>query len=110
MSRNGKLTIKKASQISQNRASALSHPAVMNWFQEYASGVEQKYKITDPRRIWNVDESNVTNIPKEQKFVGAIGKKLNQEVGSERAETSTVVGCANATGEVMPPLIIHWGV
>ena len=103
MSRTGKLTIKKASQTSQNRASVLSQPAVMNWFQEYVSGVAQKYKITDPRRIWNVDELNVTNIPKEQKFVGTIGKKLNQVVGSERAKTSTIVGCANAAGEVMPP-------
>ena len=64
----------------------------------------------DPRHIWNIDETNVTNIPKEKKFVGLLGKKLNQVVGSERAETSTVVDCVNAAGEKMPPLIIHRGV
>ena len=70
----------------------------------------KKYNIVDLRHIWNVDKINVTNILKEKKFVGLLGKKLNQVVGSERVETSTVIGCANAAGEKMPPLIIHWGV
>ena len=59
--------------------------------------------------MWNEDETNMTNIPKEKKFVGELGKKLNQVVGSKRVEMSTVVGCANATGEKMQPLIIHKG-
>ena len=84
--------------------------SLLAWFREYVTGIIQKYKITDPRCIWNVDESNVTNIPKEQKFVSEKGKKLNQVVGSEHAETSTVIGCTNAAGEKMPPLIIHKGV
>ena len=108
--RHKKLKVKKASQISRNRASSLTQQSVLAWFREYVTGIIQKYKITDPRCIWNVDETNVTNIPKEQKFVGEKGKKLNQVVGSERAETSTVIGCTNAAGEKMPPLIIHKGV
>ena len=81
-----KLKIKKASQISKNRASSLMQQSVLAWFREYVTGIIQKYKITDPRCIWNVDETNVTNIPKERKFVGEKGKKLNQVVGSEHAE------------------------
>ena len=67
-------------------------------------------KLLIPQCICNIDETNVTNIPKEQKFVGEKGKKMNQVVGSEHAETSTIIGCTNAAGEKMPPLIIHKGV
>ena len=106
-----KLKVKKASQISRNQASSLTQQqSVLAWFREYVTGIIQKYKITDPRCIWNIDEMNVTNIPKEQKFVGEKGKKLNQVVGSEHAETCTIIGCTNAAGEKMPPLNIHKGV
>ena len=53
---------------------------------------------------------NVTNIPKEQKFVAEKCKKLNQVVGSQHAETSIIIGCTNAAGEKMSSLIIHKGV
>ena len=105
-----KLKVKKASQINKNGASSLIPQFVLAWFREHVTGIIQKYKITDPRCIWNIDESNVTNILQEQKFVSKKGKKLNQVVGSEQAETSTIIGCINAAGEKMPPLIIHKGV
>ena len=110
MKRHKYLKIKKATQVSKNRATSLNQASVLQWFHEYITCIIKKYNIVDPRHIWNVDETNVTNIPKEKKFVGLLGKKLNQVVGSERAETGTVVGCANAAGEKMPPLIIHRGV
>ena len=59
-----KLKIKKASQISKNQVSSLRQQFVLAWFRKYVTGIIQKYKITDPQCIWNVDEMNVTNIPK----------------------------------------------
>ena len=43
-----KLKVKKASQISRNRASSLTQQSVLAWFREYVTGIIQKYKITDP--------------------------------------------------------------
>ena len=107
MGRNERLAVKKATQISCNRAGALTQQSVFNWFRQYINEVILRYNITDPRRVWNVDETNVTNIPKDGKFIEELSKKLNQVVGSKRAETSTVIGCTNAAGESMPLLIIH---
>ena len=104
-----KLKVKKASQISKNRASSLTQQSVLAWFREYVTGIIQKYKITDHQCIWNIDEANVINIHKEQKFVSEKGKKLNQVVGSECAETSTILGCTIVAEEKMPPLIMHKG-
>ena len=109
MGRNERLAVKKATQISHNRAGALTQQSVFNWFRQYINKVILRYNITDPHRVWNVDKTNVTNIPKDQKFIGEHGKKLNQVVGSERAEISTVIGYTNTAGESMPPLIIHRG-
>ena len=101
--------IRKASQISKNRATSLNQASVLQWFQEHINHIIKKYNIVNPRCIWNIDVTNVTNIPKEKKFMGELGKKLYQVVGTERVEMSTVVGCANAS-ENMLPLIIHRGV
>ena len=49
----------------------------------------------------------MTNIPKDQKFIGECSKKLNQVVGLERADTSTVIGCTSIAGESMHLLKIH---
>ena len=99
MKRHKYLKIKKATQISKKQATSPNQASVLQWFEEYITCIIKKYNIVDPRHMWNVDETNVTNIPKEKKFVGLLGKKLNQVVGSERVETSTVVGCANAVGK-----------
>ena len=90
MKRHKYLKIKKATQISKNQATSPNQVSVLQWFEEYITCIIKKYNIVDPRHMWNIDETNVTYIPKEKKFVGLLGKKLNQVVGSERVETSTV--------------------
>lgn len=109
MKRHPQLTVKRATQISRKRVNALTKEGVQRWFNEYTRNVVEKYGINNPRNIWNVDETSVTNFPKEGKFVGKKGARLSQVVGNERATTSTVLMGANAAGELIPPLVIHKG-
>ena len=82
---------------------------IQKWFDGYKKIIIEK-NITDPRHIWNMNESNIINVPRMENYIGEVGKPLLQVIGKEHAETSTVIACANATGEKMPPLIIHRGV
>ena len=79
---------------------------MVQWVQENHC----RKNITDPRCIWNIDESNIINVPRMENYVGEVEKLLLQVIGKEHAETSTVITCVNAAGEKMPPLIIHRGV
>ena len=107
--RHPELTVKKATQISKPRAKAVSKETIFKWFQEYSNKVINKYGIDNPKNIWNVDETSVRNIPRERRYVGVRGRRLHKIVGSERAETSTVIFAVNANGDYMPPLVIHRG-
>ena len=106
--RHPELKVKRAKQISRVRARAVTKDAIEEWFGQYKRTLLKK-GITDPRNIWNVDETSITNIPKPQMFVGRKGKDLLQVVGCERPETSTVVAGVNAAGERMDPMVIHRG-
>ena len=109
MKRHPELGVKKATLISKPRAQCATKEAVAKWLEEYAEKVIRKYGITNPRNIWNVDETNVRNIPRERKYVGRVGKRLQKIYGCERAETSTVIIAVNAAGEYMPPMVLHRG-
>ena len=81
---------------------------MVQWVQENHC----RKNITDPRHIWNVNESNrsTINVPRTENYIGEVGKPLLQVIGKEHAKTLTVITCVNAAGEKMPPLIIHRGV
>ena len=102
------IRIKKAKQISRQWVKALRKNKIKKWFERYVKLVKEK-NITDPQCIWNIDESNLVNIPKEESFVGPEGKNLLQVIGKERAKTSTMITCINTAGESMKPVIIHHG-
>lgn len=108
MQRFPELAMKTARQISRNRAKAVTKEAIDNWFLEYNSVLNEK-KISDPRYIWNVDETGVTNMPKPSTFIGRKGSDLKQIVADERPQISTIIAAVNAAGERMDPLIIHRG-
>ena len=109
LQRHPELTVKKATLISKPRAQSATLESMVKWADEFVEKVLDRFGITDPRNIWNVDETSMRNIPKESKYVGRKGQRLQQLSGCERAETSTAVVAINAAGETMPPLILHRG-
>jgi len=103
---NIKETIAKS--LSAARAIAANPQQVRAWFKVYEN-LRNKLHITDPRNIWNFDETGVQDIPKDQLVWAENGKTCYHIVSGEKGETSTIVGWCNAAGEVIPPLIIHKG-
>ena len=82
---------------------------IQKWFNGYKKIIVEK-NITDPRCIWNVNESNIVNVPRMGNYIAEVGKPLLQVIGKECAETLTVITCVNTAGEKIPQLIIHRGV
>ena len=102
------IKIKKAKQISRQWVKALRKNKIKKLVKEK--------NITDPQCIWNVDESNLVKIKKEELFVSPEGKNLLQVIGKERAKTSTVITCVNTAGEASyhplwqqsPRIMVQW--
>ena len=65
--------------------------------------------LDKPSQIYNVDESGVPLNPHPPKVVtskGRVTKKVRYRTSGSKGQI-TVVGCANASGQVIPPMIIY---
>ena len=59
-----------------------------------------------PFQVYNVDESNIPLDPPSVKVVSLSGVKHSQTVSIGNKTAFTVVGCCNAAGAVIPPMVI----
>ena len=59
-----------------------------------------------PNHIWNVDETGITDVPKERKVIGITGEHVFQTVADEKCTTTTVASFASAGGLHVPPMVI----
>ena len=69
------------------------------------SDISSVFRYTDPRLIYNVDETGVPTVPtKLPKVLSAKGaKRVAKVVSSERGKTVTLVCSMNAVGNFIPP-------
>ncbi|KAL7286615.1 hypothetical protein TKK_0000245 [Trichogramma kaykai] len=98
------LSHRKAEHTSSARFKGFSKSAVEQFFTLLA-GLKDKFT---PDRIFNVDETGVSVVPKSSPKV--IAKKGRKQVGGltaqERGENVTAEICMSASGVYMPPLLI----
>lgn len=108
LSRYQNLTTKKAKNLSRQRAICAHPMAIETWFGYYQSQLK-KLGITDPKYIWNGDETGVQNVPREVRVVGVKGVPTWQMVSSEQGQTTTILTFVSGAGSVCPPMVIHKG-
>ena len=59
-----------------------------------------------PNNIWNIDESGVQDVPKNQKVIRIKGERAFQTVCEDKGQTSTVVTYISAGGMVVLPVVL----
>ena len=67
---------------------------------------ELNYK---PFNIWNIDETGLPDIPREQKVVGVTGEAASQTVAGEKPVNTMLLMYVSAGGLAMPPMVIFKG-
>ena len=109
LDRHPELVMKKAENLSVQRAMAMNGTQVLKWFQEYDTLIT-KLGIKDvPSHIWNCDETGCQNIHRTNDVVGVVGKQSYNITALEKGETSTALVTINAVGDAPPVMIIHRG-
>ncbi|XP_065665046.1 uncharacterized protein LOC136086699 [Hydra vulgaris] len=100
------LSLRKPEATSAARAMGFTKVAVKK-FLELVEKVIDINKI-DVERVWNVDETGISTVPKSLSKV--ISTKGKRQVGSltsaERGQLVTAVVCCSASGRYMPPMLI----
>ena len=101
------LTVCSASQLAYARA-ITEDPEVINPYYDLLEETLVKNDLMDkPTQIFNCDESGFPLDHKPGKVIGLKGQKsLNLTTSGDKAQV-TVLACANASGYVMPPMVIY---
>ena len=70
-------------------------------------GVLIKYGLKNkPSQIYNCDESGMPLQHKVPKVLSVKGAKKVRQVSSGNKTQITILGCASATGQVVPPMVV----
>ena len=83
--------------------------AIQNYYKLLKTTLTEHNFLGEPWRIYNVDETGMPLDPRKPRVVTKLGTKKVRVMGSGNKHQSTVVACANATGHVIPPMVIFEG-
>ena len=106
MCRKPHLRKKNAQNLSAARAMAANPVQVDKFFEllkQWVRAWEIEFK---PNNMWNVDETGISDVPKERRVIGISGECVFQTVADEKGITTTVVTFVSAGGLHVPPMII----
>ena len=100
---------KNAKNLSLHRASCANAFHVAKFFRLYKQLLEEFELNYKPYNIWNIDETGIPDIPKEQKVIRVKGEQCSQTVSGEKPVNTTLLTFVSAGGMAMPPMIIFKG-
>src|SRR5678816_2470279 len=100
------LSIRAPQGTNLSRAVAFNRPKVKQFFDVY------RQLLVDvpctPSRIWNMDETGITNVQRPGKIIATKGQRTVGKVTSgERGATVTVICAMSAIGAFLPPMFIY---
>ncbi|CAH1995203.1 unnamed protein product [Acanthoscelides obtectus] len=109
--RNPDLSIRQSEGLSLARALGMNRLEVANFFKLLKHVLLENNLIDRPSNIFDMDEAGIQPINKPSKVVAPKGANDVQILTSrERGENVTVIGCCNAGGVFLQPVLILKGV
>lgn len=100
------LTVRKPEKLSLSRKTSFNEHTV-KLFYDNLDEVHSKYGPFPPQRIFNVDETACLTVQEPPKVVVPVGfGTLSNTTSAERGSLVTMIGCINAIGNYIPPMLI----
>jgi hypothetical protein len=87
---------------------AVTKSKIQNWHKEVEDYfISSGINITDPKRIFNTDESAFFLSPKGRKVLAKKGSKSLHDRSGDDKECLTVLITGNAAGQLAPPMVMY---
>ena len=104
--RHPELVMRTAEKLAYKRAVAVNKDIIDHYFDLLESTLKENGLLERPPLIFNADESGMPLCPQAGKRVGVRGAKRVYCVSSGVKTQITVLCCASASGQAIPPLVI----
>ena len=104
LKRHPELTVRSANLIKRSRG-RLSPNIVNDFFNLF----EVTAADVEPTHVFNYDETNLTNNPGAQKAVFKRGQKYAEKIQDATKTSVSVMFCASASGNLLPPYVVYQG-
>ncbi|XP_046975196.1 uncharacterized protein LOC124541384 [Vanessa cardui] len=110
LKRHPQLTRRKAQMMNPSRAQKLNKFIVSDHFDKLKNLREELHIENRPECLYNMDEKSCRiSLHHQQTVLAQKGIKRLHQIANEHAESVTVVGCVNAVGNAIPPMILFRG-
>lgn len=110
LKRHRDVAYRKAESMNQGRAMKMNRVVVAGYFEKLRAVLMKEELMQKPQCIYNMDEKGCRlTLHHPQKVYAATGAKRVPIVAPEHAESVTIVACGNATGQVVPPMVLFRG-
>ena len=106
LKRHPQLTLRTPAALSYSRVQAADEDSLNAYFDILEEALEENDLISQPCRIFNVDETGLSLNPPPLKTVHVKGQKNPSQCSSGNRSQITIVGCISAGGQIMPPMVI----
>ncbi len=106
MERNPTLSLRRGDATAHVRMDCTNSAALKKYFDLLEKCVA---KVRSPAQIYNMDESGIPLDPRPPNIITKSGQKKVRYRVSGKKEQITVIGCVNAIGNSIPPMVIFEG-
>ena len=107
LKRNPSLSLRAGDSTAGVRMDAINEDNMDNYFEQLKEVFDKGDFWNHPEAIYNLDETGVPLEPRPPKIVARKGQKKVRYQTSGQKQQITVIGCASATGQCLPPFIIY---
>ena len=104
-----KLTLRKGDSFSMAREKMTSYEIFNDYFDLLEETLEKHGLKDKPSQIYNCDESGMPLEHKLPRVISIKGTKKVRQVSSGNKTQITILGCCNATGQAIPPMVVFSG-
>jgi hypothetical protein len=103
------LSLRKGDSFSMARDKMTDHDVFDSYYKLLKETLEKNGLLHKPGQIYNCDESGMTLEHKLPRTISPRGAKKVRQITSGNKTQITILACANAIGQVIPPMVVFSG-
>ncbi len=109
LERQPQLSLRRGDSTAHVRMDSVNKDVIERYYNLLEETLLEQDLMSSPAQIYNMDESGIPLDPRPPNVIAKRGQKKVRYRVSGKKDQITVLGCANAVGQAIPPMVIFEG-